>query len=330
MRVLYQDLLARPPLPDERKHWLGRPFAELVEHLVGGLDYWDAWMEEQLYFFLLVDNFRPISERVRAVPKDLADGKLGVRDALHRVALCASFDRRNPGADTFVTVVMEQLLGITVQDDKRQLEIGKTLYDGGSGKFLGERGGSQADVVRIAIQDRRALTFFLAREYRRLIHHEATKRDLVAWARRLEQEPKAFSAIVLEWLSSAAYTARLAQRFPISNRLFVRSLFVDLAERLPEDDESERMRNALDGLADPGPLRSVLARLLLDSDTAKLPARSMIGDEAQWVTGLFERLLGRSPSSEERAAFVSALDDPACRPQTVVYAIVSHPQYPTS
>ena len=330
VRVVYQDLLARPPFEDERAHWIGRPFGELVDHLVGGLDFWDAWLEEQLYYFLLVDNFRPVSTRVLKIPADLTEGRIGVRDALHRIALCASFDRRNPGADTFVTVVMEQLLGVTVQDDKRQLEIGKRLYDGSQGTFLGEAGSSQSDVVRIAIEDDRTPAHLVAREAKRLLRDKPSKRALGRWAKRLRREPLVFAELVREWLHGEAYEARLARRHPISNRLFVRSLYVDLVGRLPQPDEAERMRNALDGLADPGPLRSVLARLLLDSGQVPLPERKDVSDEPQWVTRTFERLLGRAPDGEERAAFVRAMDDPACRLETVVYAIVSHPDYPTS
>ncbi|MFT5290614.1 MAG: hypothetical protein ACI8QS_000798 [Planctomycetota bacterium] len=329
VRVLYQDMLARPPFRDERKHWMGKPFDDLVAHLISGVDVWDAWLEEQYYYFLLVDNFRPLSERVLALPQDLAAGRIGVREALHRVALCASFDRRNPGADTFVTVVMEQLLGITVQKEKRQLAAGRNLYDGVSDQFLGEQGNSQSDVVRIAIEDKRALTHFVEREYRRLLKAEPERRDVVEWAGALQTDPKSFGSLLKGWLNSEHYGVRLETRFPVSNRLFVRSLFVDLAGRLPEDEESERMRNALDGLADPGPLRSILARLMLDSGKTQIPKRGELGDEAQWIRGLFERLLGRSAESAELAVFVSALDDPACRPETVVYAIVSHPEYPT-
>ncbi len=87
------------------------------------------------------------------------------------------------------------------------------------------------------------------------------------------------------------------------------------------------MRDALDGLSDPGPLRSILARLLLDSGTAALPARAEIEDPTAWIAELFERLLGRTASAEELRTFVTAFHDPACRPSTVVYALISHPEY---
>jgi len=329
LRTAYLDLLGRPPFEHERAEWSDRGMADWLDQVLGGTEFWQNWLEEQLYYFLLIDNFRPRSERVVDLPTDLAAGRLGVRDALHRIVVSASFDRRNPGPDTFVTVVMEQLLGMTVQEVPRELGVGKRLYDGGHGQFLGRKGGSQADLVEIAIEDRRTLTNYLFREFVRYLRVEPSRRELVEWARRLEREPRTYTALLREWLLSERYTRRLATRRPLSNRTFVRALFVDLVDRLPDEAEVQRMRNALDGLADARPLRAVLARLLLDSDTAELPAKAQIEDPTQWVGGLYEHLLGRTATQAELKTFVHAFNDPACRPSTVVYALVSHPEYQT-
>ena len=114
---------------------------------------------------------------------------------------------------------------------------------------------------------------------------------------------------------------------PQPNRIFIRALFVDILGRLPDDDETRRVSNALDGLADSGPLRSLVARLMIDSGKTPIPDKASIEDPAAWINELFERLLGRHPEAGERAVFLEAFEDPACRPTTVVYAIVSHPEY---
>jgi hypothetical protein len=145
----------------------------------------------------------------------------------------------------------------------------------------------------------------------------------------LESDPLAFPALVREWMLSADYDRRLGEKTLQPNRLYVRAMYVDLMDRLPEPDEERRMRNALDGLSDPGPLRAVLARLLLDSGRTTVPERGEIRDPTAWIGGLFTRLLGRDASADELKTFVSAFHDPACRPVTVVYAIVSHPEYHT-
>jgi len=327
LRAAYLDLLGRPPFAAERERWLGCGLRELMDHLFERRELWESWLEEQLYYFLLIDNFRPHSERVRELPEDLRSGRLHVRDAIHRIALSSSFDLRNPGADTFVTVVMEQLLDLTVQKHRRELEIGKALYDGDSGRFLGQTGSSQADVIAIAIEDRRFATTFVEREYRRFLRAEPPRRELARWARDLREDPYTYTELVREWMLSEAYAERLERPAPQPNRMFVKALFVDVMDRLPDPEEMRRLRTALDGLSDPAPLRSVLARLLVDSGRARLPKKEEIENPTEWVAALFERLLGRSASQAELKAFVGSFHEPACRPETIVYALLSHPEY---
>jgi hypothetical protein len=327
LRAVSMDMLGRPPFEGERERWLGRGLNELCDALLEDGELWSHWYEEQLYYFLLIDNFRPKSERVAIIPTQLHQGRIDVRDAIWRISLSPVFDARNPGADTFVTVVMEQLDGMAVQKNARELEIGKAIYDGKPGLFLGSRGENQADVVRIAIESERFATTFLTREYARIVRADAERGALARWTRAFRKDPFVYADLMREWLASPAYAARLLERRVQPNRLFVRSLFVDLLGRLPSIDEETRMRNALDGLSDSGPLRSVLARLLIDSGQGEIPEREEISDPTSWVAGLFERLLGRPAEEQELAVFVKSFHDPDCKPGTVVYAIVSHPEY---
>lgn len=327
LRTLPMDVLGRPPLEAERAAWSAKSRAELVDALLATRECWERWCDEQLYYFLLINNFRPKAERVAAIPGDLHDGKLDVRAAVHRIALSSSFEQRNPGADTFVTVVMEQLCGLDVKKNARELDIGKRVYDGADGTFLGAPGKTQADLVRIAVASPQFTRHFLAREFQRYVHAKPEPKELAAWAARFDADPRVFRDLLREWLLSPAYETRLARGAHQENRLFVRALYVDLAGRAPTEGEAEPLREALDGLADPGPLRGVLARLLLDSDKARVEKREAIGDPGAWIDGLFARLLGRAPSAEERATFIASLAEPGCRPQTVVYAIVSSAEY---
>ncbi|MCP3920751.1 MAG: hypothetical protein GY711_34930 [bacterium] len=282
LRAIYYDLLGRPPFPAERERWMDVERHDLLDVLLGSVPFWTHWWEEQLYYFLLIDNFRPANDDARAVPGKLAEKRLSVRDALRRIAMTPTFDLRNPGADTFVTVVMEQFVGMRVQKSARELEIGKGAYDGRAGRFLGQPAASQSDVVRIAVEHKNATRYFLSREYERYV-----------------------------------------RRHPKTNQPFVRGLLVDLLGRLPTHDEVEPMRNALDGLSDSRPLRSVLVRLLLDSGDVPVPEKSSIAD-------LFRRLLGREPADAELGAFVQTFHDPACRSTTVLYALLSNPEYHNS
>jgi hypothetical protein len=329
LRCVFLDLFGRTPLASERVAWAGEERCKLVDWALASREFWKHWLEEQLYYFLLIDNFRPTTESIQALPAQLATGRIGVLDALHRICLSASFDRRNPGPDTFVTVVMEQLLGINVQRHPRELEIGKKVYDGARGSFLGHVGCSQADVIHIAIQDRRAIYHLLRREYERWMRQEPSERDLGEWSTTMERDSLAMPSILRAWFQSAAYDARLEARIAQPNRIFISALYVDLFDRPPSEADKERLSRALDGLANSGPLRSLVARLILDSGQVPLPDRASMNDTSAWIGALFERLLGRPPLAAEHSAFVEAFQDPACRPETVVYAIVSHPEYQT-
>lgn len=327
LRAVFLDLAGRPPFVAERERWFGEGLGPFLDEFLASEPYWQNWVEEELYYFLLIDNFRPESERVVALPAELAAGRLDVRDAIHRIALSSSFDQRNPGADTFVTVVMEQLCGMTVQKNTRELEIGKTAYDGSPGRFLGKTAASQAGVVANAIEAKAFATTYLERHYRRFARTEPASKELGAWSREFRKDPRAYTSLVRDWMHSDAYEQRLASRESKPNRMFVKALFVDLLDRLPAEDEARRMRTALDGLSDPGPLRSVLARLLLDSGQVGLPPKEQISNPTEWIAAWFPKLLGRDATEGELATFVEAFHEPETRPETVIYALVSIPEY---
>jgi len=327
LRTVTLDLLGRPPLPDERELWLGGDLRKYLEVVVGSLEFWEHWLEEQLYFFMLLDNFRPETAGVRSTPLKINEGRLTPREAIHRIVLSPSFELRNPGADTFVTVAMEQLTGMTVQKKTRELEIGKSLYDGRQGLFLGHIGSSQSDVIKICIESKEFSREFIEREYARLLHRDADKKSASKWWRAFHKRPAAYSDLVREWFVSDEYMRRLDERHQISNRAFVNALHVDLLGRVPTDEEAEPMREALDGLGDSAPLRSILARLLLDSGKVYIPEKLEIGDRGEWTNSLFKRLFGREASADELTAVSSALDEPTCQPVTIIYALISHPEY---
>ncbi len=327
LRSAYCDLLGRPPFEAERSEWLGKARHDLCDRWIGTEPFWAHWLEEQLYYFFLIDNFRPEGERVLAIPRDLAAGVLDPREATQRIALSPSFDQRNPGADTFVTVVMEQFAGITVQKHARELEIGKAIYDGASGTFLGRTGKRQADIVDIAVRHKAFADTFIAREHRRWLGVDASPKELADGSRRFHAAPAEYTKIVREWMLSEAWDRRAQRRLAVTNRQFARSLYVDLLDRLPDEGEARRLRSALDGMSDAAPLRSIFARMLIDSGAVKFSEKKALSDPRAWIAGLFQKLLGRDATDEELDIFVTAFADPACRPQTVLYALVTHPEY---
>jgi hypothetical protein len=130
-----------------------------------------------------------------------------------------------------------------------------------------------------------------------------------------------------EWCSAPAFDARVARGERLENRAFVRALFVDLAGRLPVFEEAEPMREALDALADSTPLRSLSARMLLDSGKLSLPKKEAIKDREAWVQERYRRLLGRAPTADQLADALALLEAPQGRVETLLYALVSSPEY---
>lgn len=327
LRAVFGDLLGRSPFAAEREAWAGKGLDAFLTETLGTDAFWAHWWEEQLYYLLLVDSFRPETKRTLGTPADLAAGRSDVRDALHRAALTPTFDLRNPGADTFVTVIMEQFCGMAVDRQRSTLEAGKTAYDGGPARFLGKMAENQSDVIRIAVLSKGATRHFLRREYVRLMRAEPEKKQLTQDVRAVYKNPRAFLEVLRSWLISDTYQARLMRGFPKTNRLYIRSLFVDLGDQLPEVVELEAMRTALDGLADPRPLRNVLTRMLLNSEKAHIPVKSTIPDPTRWISGGFQRFLGRDADGVELRAYVTAFHRADCKPSTILYALLTHPDY---
>jgi hypothetical protein len=154
-RRLAYDLWGRPPTEDELAEFAAAGREATVDRLLGSRERWEAWYEDELYDLLLIDEFRPGADRLDDLPGRLADGRTNVRDALAEIAKSQQFNARNPGNDTYVTVVFEQFLGITVQSEKALLEEGKRMYDGRAATIFGKRGRSQADFVDIALAEPR-------------------------------------------------------------------------------------------------------------------------------------------------------------------------------
>ena len=327
LRALSLDLYGRPPRRADWETWLGKTRAEYVDTALEDEESWRHWLEEQLAYFMLIDEFRPVGTSLDELPKRLAARTMTPRDALHRIALSTSFDMRNPGADTFVTVVMEQLCGLEVQRAERELEIGKSAYDGGSGVFLGSRATSQSDVVKIAVEHDKAAAHFVRREFERLCRAQLARRDASKAARKIEDEPAEMLAHYREWLLSDEYVDRVAEGAPVSNRVWVRSVFVDLSDELPGPDETEALRSALDGLGDPAPLRSAIVRMLLGATATAAPSQEAIGDPSEWVTRTFERLIGRTPTADERSAFSEIAASGNDGPELCLYALMTSVEY---
>ena len=212
------------------------------------------------------------------------------------------------------------------------LEAGKKMYDGQRVRFLGTYGKSQADIIKIVLAQPDCTRFLLDRHHRRLLgkpllDNPSPDRSAQAelWVERVHREPGQFFELLGEWIRSEAYREALALPRVRNDRQFIRALYMDLLERTPSYQEMRNMRNAMQSMADPAPLRSVMAKVILDSGQARLPGLER-GREAEFVTACFRTYLARDPGQGETAAFVEILRDGA-EARHVVRALVGSPEY---
>jgi hypothetical protein len=327
VRAVYLDLLGRTPYADELELAAAGTPEALVRFLLSQRRAWEHWFEDELYYFLLIDNARPEeTDGPGSIPRRLHERELDVLAAVRELVAGQAFHRANPGNDTFVSVVLEQLLGVDVRREQAQLEAGKKMYDGRRAVMFGLEGDSQADIVRIVAAQPGFARGIVARSHRRLIGRAPDRADLEAWGSALAVDPSGFGALVQRWILSPAYAARLATLRPKSDMQFLRGLYVDLAGREPGPEELQRLRGALGVLSDAAPLRAVIARTLLDREASGLPQRDEI-DAGEFVQATFLRYLGRPPSREEREEFLLVFAQEECEPATLVRAVVTHWEY---
>lgn len=328
LQRLCYDLLQRGPTEGERRAYQGVDLATLQKRLLGSREAMSEWLEEQLWYFLLLDRFRPGGDGIDRIPARLQKGELDAQRAIGELLLSSGFSLRNPGNDTFVTVLLEQCLGYRVQDKQHKpvLEAGKKAYDGKKTKFLGSEAASQSDVVQCVLRHEDFARLLLDRHHRRLCGTPLPKgSDAVA---RVQKDFAQFFPVLGEWIESQAYLDALQVRRQKSERQFLRGLYVDLLDRAPELEELRNLRNAMNAMADPAPLRSVLAKVILDSAQAKLPEAAN-GQEAEFVARCFVRYLAREPLEKESAVFTAAMQQKGARPQQIVRALVGSLEYQT-
>jgi len=181
-------------------------------------------------------------------------------------------------------------------------------------------------VVRIACEQPAFTEVIVRRQFERIVGREPSKRDVRDWGQALSDDPAVFTTMVQEWVLSPVYAERLQSLRLKSDRQFLRGLMVDLTGELPDAETEARARTALAAVADAGPLRSVIARVLLGRHGAGLPERGKV-DAYALIDSLFHRFLGREPGPDERAALAIAYEQCECEPDTVALSLITHWEY---
>ena len=329
VRRICLDVLQRNASAAELAAFAVKTPAEIARNLLASEEAMAVWLEEELLYFLLLDNFRPTNDAVLGLPKRLHTRRVDVRTAAAEILLSTGFSLRNPGNDTFVTVVLEQCLGLSVQDQKNAalLQAGKKVYDGYATRFLGGTGKTQADVVKLAIADRRYARYLLDRHHRRLFALPLLS-SAESTVDILHAQPSAFFDVLQQWLSDERYLDPKRPRRDLTNHQFGRSLYFDLLARTPTYDELRMVRNALLAMADPAPLRAVLVKIILDSGRAQLPAPPTRDTTAAFVQQCFTTYLRRDATPAEVESFGKELwANQTPNPGLLVRALVGSAEY---
>ena len=330
IRRLFFDLKWRSPRLDDIASWYERSHEELVDAFLADEEAWAAWYEQQLFYFLLLDQFRPKEGRITTLPARLTKGEVDPARAIEEIVRSQYFNSWNPGNDTFVTVVLEQCLGLVVQERRNQriLEDGKKMYDGYRTKLFGEVGDSQADLVKIVFAQPGFFRHLLGRLWKDLHGTDCDPKRLDPWVERCTADRTAVRAVLRERLVGPDYVEGAKEARTKGEVPYVRALFVDTLGRPPTYDELRNVRNAFLSLADPTPIRLVMGRVLLESQEARMPGSIL--DPERFVQEQFLRLFARQPTEKEREAFIGGLkSDPRVTPRVVLWTLISSPEYQT-
>jgi len=323
VKRLFLDLFQRSPSEAELLFAASIDRKQLVELMFASYEYHERWYNDQLYYLFLLRQFDPRAPWLLEIPAKLHRGEMSQRDALLALACSQYFHLRNLGPDNYVNVAIEQLLGRLPSQE--ELDAGKRMYDGNPEKLLGVAGTSQFHVARILTEQDESYAHILNRMWQRYFVEPAPPEEMAKWVERAKADSHALLAIQKEWILSDRYQKTVDKLRPKSDIQFIRTLYMDLLNREPTQDEFDYVQNALQAIADPIPLRSVIVRIFLDSGKIPLPDKSRLSDPKAWVTDQYIRFVSREPTPAELRACLETLNQTNTR--TVVQAILSSQEY---
>lgn len=327
LRAASIDVLGRGPSREEADRGLARTRDDVAQDLLGRDEAYSEWLAAECEAPLLADA-RPGPDVLTELAGRLKRREATAAEGLETLWSAAAGTRSDP--EKLVLALVSSLHGMD-HPEPAFVDAARRMVEGQSSALLGKTGRSPADLVKILVADRACAEHLARRTWLRLVGQPIDPSELErATGRLLDAGPKgdrpatwAFFDVVREWLVSPRYLERLATRHWKPERAFVRTLFQDVLGRTPDEDELRSARRSLRSLGDKGPLRSALAKVLLDSPQARVAPGVDVED---FVRAQFRQLLAREPRDRELGAFLRALGSGASR-DTVVRAIVTAPEY---
>lgn len=153
--TVFERLTQRDLDPAERERLEGLSREELATQLLAERGFFDGWWEAELKHLGLTGSSRPSGEPWDSMPTRLQRAANSPIDVLFALAVGSKWNRRYSGREAFVTAVLDRLLAADVDPATR--EAAAKLYDGFEATYLGAQGTSSADLVKITLDDPRAL-----------------------------------------------------------------------------------------------------------------------------------------------------------------------------
>lgn len=197
LRRALERLTGRAPEPEQLAALLPLERGALVQTLLERPELYERWWLDELAY-LLDGPARPQGEPWDSMPARLREGRVGVQDVHFALAVGRDWSGRWAGKQAWVSAVLERLLGLDPAAAQAERAAAERMYDGYESQLLGQKGSSQADLVRIATRDERARAHALRSAWRRVTGAEPEPAALSAALTRWQAEPQAFFRILAE------------------------------------------------------------------------------------------------------------------------------------
>ena len=326
VKEVYLDLLQRGLSQAELLYAAGLDRRQLVEFLFDSYEYHDRWYRDQLYFMFLLREFDPRGVPwMREISAQLYRGEMSQLEALQALANCQQFHFRNLGPNNYTLAVFEHSLSRL--PDEGENKNSNFMFNGNPTDLLGRAGAKQFDVADIVLHNEQAIRHYIGRMYARYFVGEIDPAELETLTGRLLAEPEKVLDVQREWVLSDRYFGQVPKLRPKSDIQYIRMIYVDLLNREPTQDEFDYVQNALQSFADPIPLRSVIAKILLDSKFVQIPAKPPAQERPGWIRAQYLRFLSREPDQRELEVTVAALDQEKVTCKTIWQGLLSSQEY---
>lgn len=204
---LYRQLPRRALTEAERARVLATPLRKHVWELFRERAVWANWLRTEADNLSLTGSYAPASRAFQAMPSELANGRLMVRDAIRRLLTGPDFHRRYPTPASKARVILWRLLGYDPDDDANSelLANATTMASGKNARLFGVRGGNLDALARLATGEERFYSILLERYHRALRGEPADAEKLSAWIDRVRGKGADFEQVLADWISAPGY-----------------------------------------------------------------------------------------------------------------------------